>query len=88
MGSLDVTFSMLAQASKLLLELENLLVTCVLEIRKNVSGLVLRANELVEFEMNRLRVAVLSRLDQKDHEKCDDGRARVDDELPRVAEPE
>src|SRR5262245_2709072 len=43
-------------------------------------------NELVELQLDGLGVAVLGVLDQKDHQERDDGRACVDDELPRVAE--
>src|SRR5688572_16721579 len=38
--------------------------------------------------MDRLRVAVLRRLDQEHHEERDDRRPRVDDELPRLREAE
>src|SRR5882762_628138 len=34
--------------------------------------------------MHRFGIAVLRVLNQKYHEECDDGRCRVDDELPRV----
>ena len=43
-----------------------------------------RVDKFVEFEINGAGIAVLRVLDEKDHEKCDDGRACVDDELPGI----
>jgi hypothetical protein len=34
--------------------------------------------------MNSLGVAVLGVLNQKHHQECDDGRARVDNQLPGI----
>src|SRR6185437_15099657 len=45
-------------------------------------------DQLVEFQLQGQRVAVLRRLDQKDHQKRHDRRARVDNELPGIAEAE
>lgn len=47
-----------------------------------------RQDQLVELQLQGQRVAVLRRLDQKDHKKRHDRRARVDNELPSVAETE
>ena len=41
-------------------------------------------HDLVELELHRQGVAVLSPLDEEDHQKRDDGGAGVDDELPRI----
>ena len=42
------------------------------------------ANELIEFQMDRFRIAVLRILNQEHHQESDDGRAGVDDQLPRI----
>ena len=41
-------------------------------------------DKLVELDLNGCVVAVLRTLDQKNHQKSDNCRSRVDDELPRV----
>src|SRR5262249_31664504 len=46
------------------------------------------ADQLVELGLNRRAVAVLGILDQEHHQEGDDGRPRVDDELPGIAETE
>src|SRR5262245_24165076 len=43
------------------------------------------ADQLVELDLQRRRVAVLRVLDQEHHQESYDGRAGVDDELPGVA---
>lgn len=48
----------------------------------------LRPNELIEFDVNGFRIAILRILDQEDHQKGHDGRSCVDNELPCVAEAE
>ena len=42
------------------------------------------SNQLVNFEMQNVIVAVLRILDKKYHQERDDGRRRVNDELPCV----
>ena len=42
------------------------------------------ANEFVQLDLNGGAIAVLRILDQEHHQEGDDGRARVDDELPGV----
>ena len=46
------------------------------------------ADEFIELEMHGFGVAVLRALDQEDHDEGDDGRAAIDDELPRIREVE
>jgi hypothetical protein len=46
------------------------------------------ADQLVEFDLDRLRVAVLVVLQQEHHEEGDDRGAGVDRQLPGVAETE
>jgi len=47
-----------------------------------------RADQFVKFDLNRSAVPVLRILNQEHHEKGNDGRAGVDDELPRIRESE
>jgi hypothetical protein len=47
-----------------------------------------RQDQFVEFQLQGQRVAVLRRLDQKDHQERHDCRTRVNDELPGIAEAE
>jgi len=47
-----------------------------------------RANQLVEFELDCVAIAVLGILNQKYHQKCDDRRTCVDDQLPGIAKLE
>ena len=47
---------------------------------------VYRANQLVEFELDGVAIAVLGILNQKYHQKSDDRRAGVDDQLLGIAE--
>ena len=46
------------------------------------------ANEFIQLDLDCRRVAVLGVLDQEHHQKGNDRRCRVDDQLPRVAEVE
>src|SRR5665213_2012012 len=56
------------------------------EMLDSNEGVVCRADsdQLIEFDLNRGAVPVLRVLDQKNHQKRDNGRARVDHKLPRI----
>jgi hypothetical protein len=58
----------------------------VLEVDQPIARRMRRPEQLVQLQMNRLRVVVLRVLNQKDHQERDDSGAGVDDELPRVGE--
>src|SRR4051812_44677277 len=45
-------------------------------------------NEFIQLHLDRRGVPVLRILDQKHHQKSDDGCAGIDDKLPRVRETE
>jgi hypothetical protein len=47
-----------------------------------------RADQLVQFKMQSAGVTVLSVLNQKDHQERDNGRARIDDQLPGIGKSE
>src|SRR4051812_39778982 len=72
------------QMPELVLQGLELLVTEFLEIHEVRPRALHAPEELVELEVDRLGVAVLGVLNQKDHEEGDDRRARVDHELPGV----
>src|SRR5690349_20014256 len=60
----------------------------VFYINETVSRSLHRSNELIKLYMHCLGIPVLSVLNQKHHEKCDDCRAGVDDKLPRIGKAE
>src|SRR5688572_28301478 len=77
---------LLSERLELPLQALKLLVREVLHVDELVARLGDRADQLVELELNHARVAVLSALNEKEHQERDDRRARVDHELPRVGE--
>ena len=56
-----------------------------LNFEQGVVGARCRAQEFIQFQLHSFAVAVLRVLDEEDHEKSDDGRRGVDNELPGVA---
>ena len=60
----------------------------VLEVRHGGLRPLQGAQQLVQLDLHGHAVAVLGVLDQENHQKRDDGRPRVDHELPGVAELE
>jgi hypothetical protein len=57
-----------------------------LDARQAIPGIAGGPNELIELEMNRLRIAVLGGLDKEDHQERDNSRSSIDDQLPGVTE--
>src|ERR671927_112636 len=49
---------------------------------------VYRSDQFIQLQLHRSTVPVLGVLDEEHHQESDDGRARVYDQLPGVAEPE
>ena len=74
----------LVQLLELSLKVSELFVRKIFQMHEPRPRALDRADQLVELEMDRLRVAVLGALDEKDHEECEDRRAGIDDELSRV----
>ena len=74
----------LADALKLFLEFLKVLVGQLFKIDKFISGAFKCADHLIEFEMHCLGVAVLCVLDEKHHQKRNDSRAGINNELPGV----
>jgi len=79
-----VVLGSFAHAPELCFELLKLLIGKVLEIDEFIARRFDCANEFVQFQMNCFRITVLRVLNQKDHQKRNDGRSRVNDELPSV----
>jgi len=65
-------------------EFLKLFVRKLLEIDKLIARVFDRTNQFVQFEMHCFSVTVLRVLNQKYHQKRDDGRGGVNDELPGV----
>jgi hypothetical protein len=70
------------ELGELLLQTSELFVGEVLEIDEVVAGGFHGADELMELELDRLRLAVLRVLNDEHHEERDDRRAGVDRQLP------
>jgi len=75
-----------AHALELFFEFLQFLVGQIFEIDKLVASAFQRADQLVQFEMHCFGVAVLCVLNQKHHQKRNDCRGGVDDQLPGVRE--
>ena len=76
------------QRTKLAFDLRHFLVGALFEIDKPVAGGIKGAQELVQLEVQGAGVPVLGMLDKEDHQKGNDGRAGIDDELPRIRKAE
>src|SRR4029078_2761809 len=75
----------IGELAVLLVQPEQLVLVELLEVDEHGVRTLLRTDDLVELEVQRLVVAVLRRLDEEDHQERDDRRAGVDHELPGVA---
>lgn len=60
------------------------LVRAILQVDEVVARFAHAVDHLIELEMQRPGIAVLSVLDKKYDRKSSNGRARVDDELPSI----
>src|SRR6266480_117700 len=74
----------LTEAFELFLQSLQSFVRQVFKIDKFVSRAFDGADNLIEFKMHCFGIAVLSVLNQKHHQKRDDGGARINDQLPGV----
>jgi hypothetical protein len=73
---------------ELRLELVELGVVEVFEPHQPIAREGVRSDQLVELQVESVRISVLGVLDEEHHEERHDGRSRVDHELPRVREVE
>src|SRR6185436_5807112 len=85
---LDLRDLRISEFCEFLLQEFELFVLHVLDINEHVARRVYRADELVELEVDGVRVAVLRVLDEEDHEEGEDRRPGIDDELPVLGEAE
>jgi len=56
------------------------------QVKQRIVRAAHRANQLVEFELDGVAIAILGILNQEYHQECDDRRAGVYDQLPGIAE--
>ena len=77
-----------ANALEFALEPIEFLIAQVFEINKAGASAADAAEKFVQFEVKSFGVAVLGVLNNENHQKGDDGRAGVDDELPGIGEVE
>lgn len=81
---LDLVLGLFNHLTKFLVDLFEFLIRSIVEIDHHIPGVLVRADQLIDLKMKRPAVAVLRVLNEKHHEKCDDGGTRVDDQLPGV----
>src|SRR3954462_3232349 len=81
-------FAGLADFLVTLFQLIQLFVGKLLDIDKIVVCRMVRTNEFVKLQVQRLGVAVLRVLDEEDHKKRNDFGAGINDELPGIREME
>jgi len=81
-----IVFRFLADPLKLFLQLFQVFIGKFFKIDKFISRVFKGADDLIEFQMDRLGIAILSVLDEENHQERDDGCAGVDNKLPRVRE--
>ncbi len=80
----SIVLGSFSHVPELFFEILKLLIGKVLEIDKFIARSFDRSNEFVQLQMHCFSVAVLRVLNQKDHQKRDDRRGRVNDQLPSV----
>ena len=56
----------------------------ILDVDEPVAGAMNRGYQFIELQVDGLGILVLASLNEEDHEKCDDGGTRIDDELPGI----
>ena len=82
------TIDLFGPALKVLVQFFELLLREILRSRQAILSLARRHDQLGQLELHREGVAILSVLNQEHHQECDDRGARVDDQLPGIAEIE
>lgn len=77
-----------SNSRELVPELVQFLFVQLFKVQQLVTGFFCHVDKFVELDLKRFGISVLGVLNEEHHEKRDDGRARVDDQLPSVAELE
>src|SRR5439155_11578131 len=80
----SVVLGFLSYPPKLFFKFLQVLIGEIFKIDKLISCALQCADHLIKFEMHRFGVTVLRVLNQKDHQKRNDRRGGVDDQLPRI----
>ncbi len=74
----------LADFRKLAFNFFEFVVGELFQIDEVIASTVKCADEFIKLQVHGFGVAVLGVLDQEHHQKCDDRRAGINDQLPRV----
>ena len=82
----SIMLRLLADALELLFEYFQILIGKVLKIDQFVSRVFECADDLVQLQLKCFSIAVLCVLNEKYHQKRDDGRPGIDNELPGIGE--
>ena len=85
---LQPLFSFLSQMGIVILKAFEILFLQIFRIQNAIICTLQRANDLIQFELDGFAVAILCALNKKDHQKCDNGGAGINNKLPGVAEVE
>ena len=80
----SVPLCFFANALELFLKAGEILVGKFFKIDKFISSAFKRSNDFVEFQMSRFGIAVLGILNEKDHQKSNNCRSGINDELPGI----
>ena len=84
LGQRPVLRRQVAQPTEMAVEDLHLVFAQILDVDEPVTRPLDGGDQLVQLQMDRLRVLVLGSLDEENHQKRNDGRRRVDDQLPTV----
>src|SRR4051794_18303666 len=76
----------LGQTAVAIQNLVELMLFQLLQIQQGVVSPCRRPQQLVQLDLNRLGIPVLSGLDEEYHQEGDDRRTGIDDELPGITE--
>jgi len=80
----SVALGFLSQLFELVFQFLQFFVGKIFQIDQFISRFLQRANDLIEFQLHRLGIAVLGVLNQEHHQERDDGRPGIDDQLPGI----
>jgi len=80
----SVPLCFFANSLELFLKAGEIFIGKFFQIDEFISSAFQRSNYFVEFQMSRFSIAVLRILNQKDHQKSNNCRPGIDNQLPRI----
>lgn len=83
-----IAFRSFANSLEMFLQLFQVFVRKFFNVDKFIARIFEGTDELIEFQLGCLGIAVLRVLNKEDHEKSDNGRASINDELPGIRKME